>query len=171
MYIIDFEASSLSKSSYPIEVAWGDSPETVTSYLLNPDKMSDWTDWSAKSFEFHHISRNFLSKNGEDPRRVADHLINELAEKQVYSDEPQFDNMWKDRLLIDSGYDPALIRIKNLKYFLNKIIKVHYPGKRFFDLFQEFSTKKMICHRAGADVVWLMEFVKFVKKLNSKSAN
>ncbi len=171
MYIIDFEASGLSKSSYPIEVAWGDSMKTVTSYLLNPEKMDDWTDWNLKSFEFHGIPRDDLVKKGKDPRRVASHMIDELAGKTVYSDEPKFDNMWKDRLLIDSGYDPALIRIKNLKYFLNKMIKIHSPGKRFVDLFQEFSTKKSTCHRADSDVIWLFKFVEFVKDLYSKSPN
>lgn len=163
MYIIDFEASGLTKTSYPIEVAWGSSGKAVTSFLLNPDKMAGWTEWSLKSFEFHGILRNELIENGKDPRQVAEQMITELAGKDVYSDEPRFDSMWKDRLLMDSGFDPDVIRIKNLKYFLNKIIKIKSPCKRFPDLFQEFSVKKSICHRAGADVKWLFEFVDFVK--------
>jgi len=165
MYIIDFEASSLSRASYPIEVAWGRTPDAVISYLLNPEKMAGWTDWNTKSFELHHISRNLLIKKGEDPRRVAARMVQELAGEAVYSDEPQFDTLWKDRLLTDTGHDPGLIRIKNLKYYLNKIIKIHCPGKRYMDLFQEFSTAKSVCHRAGKDVIWLMDFVAFIRNL------
>lgn len=168
MYIIDFEASSLCQNSYPIEVAWGSSRETVTAFLLNPDKMTGWTDWSSKSFEFHNIQRKELLENGEDPKRVAEIIVKDLAGKSVYSDEPRFDTMWKDRLLTDTGYDPSVIRIKNLKYYLNKMIKIHSPRKKFNDLFEDFTGYKEICHRAGADVMWLFEFVEFVKKLHLK---
>ncbi len=171
MYIIDFEASSLSADSYPIEVAWGSSPETVAAFLLNPDKMAGWTDWNFKSCEFHGISRQELVRRGEDPRRVAEIMIDELAGKMVYSDEPRFDNRWKDRLLSDAGFDPSLIRIRNLKYYLNKIIKAKSPCKRCVDLFQEFSIKKSVCHRAGADVIWLFKFVEFVHKAYPETEN
>ncbi|NOY69249.1 MAG: hypothetical protein GXP53_07115 [Deltaproteobacteria bacterium] len=171
MYIIDFEASGLSKSSYPIEVAWGSSVKTVASYLLNPDKMDGWTDWNPKSYEFHQIPREKLLVNGKDPRRVAKLMIDDLAGQTAYSDEPRFDNMWKERLLVDSGYDPGLIKIKNLKYFLNKKIKSRFPKKRLIDLFQEFSANKSIHHRAGADVIWLFKFVEFVEDLSTSSAN
>lgn len=171
MYIIDFEASSLSPGSYPIEVAWGDSLKTVTSYLLNPVKMKNWTDWSSKSCGFHGITRDRLLQKGRDPKQVARQMIEALAGKPVYSDEPRFDTMWKDRLLIDSGYDPTLIRIKNLKYFLNKLIKTRSPGKRLVDLFQEFSAITCACHRAGPDVMWLLRFVEFIKDIDSAGPN
>jgi len=163
MYIIDFEASGLSKESYPIEVAWGDGRHPVTSFLLNPERMNDWTDWDPRSSEFHGIPRDKLIKKGEDPKRVAEIMVKELAGKTLYSDEPRYDNMWKDRLLKDSGYDPGLIRIKNLKYFLDKMIKATSPKMKFTDLLEEFSAKTDIPHRAGADVSWLFEFVAYVR--------
>ena len=163
--VIDFEASGLGSESYPIEVAWGDGEQhPATSFLLNPEKMNGWTDWDPRSQEFHHISRDKLVKEGEDPKRIAEKMVNALAGKNVYSDEPRYDNMWKDRLLKDSGYDPKIIRIKNLKYFLGKTIKVTCPKMKFTDLLEEFSAKNETVHRAGADVSWLLEFVDFVKK-------
>lgn len=162
-YIIDFEASSLSRASYPIEVAWGCSRNAVTSYLLNPGKMTGWTDWNPKSVEFHHISRDQLINSGEDPHRIASRMVRDLAGEDVYSDEPRFDTFWKDRLLADTGHDPSLISIKNLKYYLNKIIKIQCPGKRYMDIFQEYSTAQSVCHRAGKDVAWLLDFVEFIK--------
>ena len=163
MYIIDFEASGLGKASYPIEVAWGDGRHPITSFLLNPECMDGWTDWDPRSIEFHGIPRDKLIKKGEDPKRIAEIMVKELAGKILYSDEPRYDNMWKDRLLKDSGYDPGLIRIKNLKYFLNKMIKATSPKMKFTDLLEEFSAKTKTPHRAGPDVSWLFEFVDFVR--------
>jgi hypothetical protein len=165
MYIIDFEASGLGRASYPIEVAWGDGRHPVTSFLLNPECMNDWTDWDPRSLEFHGIPRDKLIKKGEDPKRVAERMVKALAGKTLYSDEPRYDNMWKDRLLKDSGYDPGLIRIKNLKYFLNKMIKATSPKMKFTDLLEEFSAKTKTPHRAGPDVTWLFEFVDFVRDI------
>ncbi|RJP90535.1 MAG: hypothetical protein C4518_08825 [Desulfobacteraceae bacterium] len=163
IYIIDFEASGLGKESYPIEVAWGDGRHPVTSCLLNPETMNGWTDWDSRSMEFHGIPRDKLIREGEDPKRVAERMVKELAGKTLYSDEPRYDNMWKDRLLKDSGYDPELIRIKNLKYFLDKLVKATSPTMKFTDLLEEFSAKTETPHRAGADVSWLFEFVNFVR--------
>jgi len=163
MYIIDFEASGLGRESYPIEVAWGKGKQSVTSFLLNPECMDGWTDWDVRSSEFHRISRDKLIKKGEDPKRVAEQMVRELAGKTVYSDEPRYDNMWKDRLLQDSGYDPECIRIKNLKYFLDRMVKATAPKMRFTDLLEEFSAKTETPHRAGPDVSWLFEFVNFVR--------
>jgi|GEM_PF-652857 len=163
IFIIDFEASGLGSESYPIEVAWGDGKQPATSILLNPEKMEGWTHWDPRSFEFHRIPREKLIKEGEDPRLVAEKMVKELAGKKVYSDEPRYDNMWKDKLLKDSGYDPDLIQIKNLKYFLGRILKTTLPQVHLTDLFEEFSTKIKTTHRAGADVSWLFEFVDFVK--------
>jgi hypothetical protein len=163
MYIIDFEASGLGRESYPIEVAWGDGKHPVTSFLLNPGSMNGWTDWDPRSSEFHGIPRDELIKKGENPKRVAERMVKELAGKTLYSDEPRYDIMWKDRLLKDSGYDPGLIRIKNLKYFLDKMVKATSPKMKFMDLLEEFSAKTETPHRAGPDVSWLFEFVDFVR--------
>lgn len=163
MYIIDFEASGLGKNSYPIEVAWGDGRHPATSFLLNPERMNNWTDWDPRSMEFHRIPRDELIRKGEDPKRVAEKMVKELAGKTLYSDEPRYDNMWKDRLLKDCGYDPELIQIKNLKYFLDRMVKATSPKMKFTDLLEEFSAKTEIPHRAGPDVSWLFEFVNFVK--------
>jgi hypothetical protein len=163
MYIIDFEASGLGRNSYPIEVAWGDGKHPVTSFLLNPENMDGWTDWDPRSLEFHRISRDELIQKGKDPRRIAAKMVKELAGKTLYSDEPRYDNMWKDRLLKDSGYDPGLIQIKNLKYFLDRMVKATCPKMKFTDLLEEFQAKTETPHRAGPDVSWLFEFVNFVR--------
>ena len=46
-YFIDFEASSLSDLSHPLEVAWVDLDGQGESWLISP--APDWTDWSSAS--------------------------------------------------------------------------------------------------------------------------
>lgn len=164
MFIIDFEASSLRKSSHPIEVAWGDSRENIKSFLLNPDYMADWTDWNPKSFEFHGITQEKLRREGVDPRKVARKMVDELAGQEVYSDEPRYDNRWKNRLLADSGWDPSLVRILDLNHYLNRMLKSASSCKTIVDYACTCDCRETRSHRAGADVYWLFELVEYVRQ-------
>ena len=164
MVIIDFEASSLRKTSHPIEVAWGEHPDNIRSFLLNPDYMPGWTDWNPKSVEFHGITRQLLRSRGVDPRQAARQMVEALAGQSVYSDEPRYDRRWKDRLLADSGYDPSLIGIKDLNLYLNQMIRSVDNCKTVADFAPYFTCSRSQRHRAAADVRWLLEFVGHVRQ-------
>lgn len=163
MIIIDFEASSLRKNSHPIEVAWGSEPDHIESYLLNPDFMADWTDWNPKSFQYHGIAPEELRRHGHDPRDIAKKMVDALACKPVYSDEPHYDIRWKNRLLSDSGYDPGLVRILDLNTWLNRLMREASCGKKIHELACTFECSRPGRHRAEADVRWLLEFVAHVR--------
>lgn len=164
MIIIDFEASSLRKNSYPIEVAWGESPRNITSYLLNPDYMDGWTDWNPKSVEYHGLTLDELRKHGVDPRQAAAIMVRDLSGKPVYSDEVRYDTRWKNRLLADSGLDPSLVRIKDLNLYLNHLLRSKEPCKTVSDYACTFTCSETRRHRAAADVFWLLEFVEHIQK-------
>ncbi len=163
MIIIDFEASSLRKNSHPIEVAWGESTKAIESYLLNPDHMAGWTDWSPQSVEYHGLTLDELRRCGKDPRLVAQKMVEALSGKAVYSDEPLYDTRWKNRLLADAGYDPHRVRIKDLNLYLNHQLKAKDPCKTITDYVCTFTCSENRRHRAAADVLWLLEFVKYIK--------
>ena len=164
MVIIDFEASSLRKTSHPIEVAWGDHPDNIRSFLLNPDYMPGWTDWNPKGVEYHGITRETLRRSGTDPRQVARQMVEALAGESVFSDEPRYDSRWKDRLLADSGYDPSLIGIKDLNLYLNQMIRTVDNCKTVVDFAPHFTCSRRERHRAAADVHWLLEFVEHIRQ-------
>ncbi|MCF8035495.1 MAG: hypothetical protein K9K62_01355 [Desulfobacteraceae bacterium] len=165
MIIIDFEASSLRKNSHPIEVAWGEQPDAIRSFLLNPDYMAGWTDWNPKSYEYHGISREMLRREGIDPRLAAEKMVQELAGQKVYSDEPRYDTRWKNRLLADSGYDPSQIRIRDLNLYLKHMIKAASRAETLGDYICGFSCSRQVRrHRAGEDVFWLLEFVDHIRQ-------
>lgn len=83
---LDFEALSLSKKSFPIEVAWVFQDGRSRSYLIRP--APDWIDWSAESEEVHGMSRDLLRAEGLPVAFLAEGMIRELAGHQLYASAP-----------------------------------------------------------------------------------
>ena len=59
---LDFEASSLGKNGYPIEVAWVFEDGDSESFLISP--IGRWTGWDAAAEAIHGISREQLAAEG-----------------------------------------------------------------------------------------------------------
>ncbi|CAH2606161.1 Transcriptional regulator (plasmid) [Rhodovastum atsumiense] len=108
VFFIDFEASSLSTDSYPIEVAWVGEDGRGESYLIRPEP--DWCDWSPASQSIHGITRAHLQRDGHEAVWVANRLITVLGDPaaRVYSDVPGHDQMWLDELLAASSSAPRI---------------------------------------------------------------
>lgn len=98
---IDFEASSLSNASWPIEVglAWLDGKRVIThSRLIHPRAKWPESDWHAKSEAVHNIPRRALDH--ADPADViAAWLLETIGQRMLVSDAPTFDQKWLDLLL------------------------------------------------------------------------
>ncbi|UWQ44194.1 3'-5' exonuclease [Leisingera aquaemixtae] len=102
---IDFEASSLSPGSWPIEVglAWLDERKVVVeSRLIRPKPEWPEDDWNPASEEVHGISRSDLD-DAATADDVASWLWETVAGRQLVSDAPEFDQRWLDRLLDRPG--------------------------------------------------------------------
>lgn len=102
---IDFEASSLSENSWPIEVglAWLEGKRVVVeSKLIQP--RPEWleSDWNMESEAVHGIPRSDLEA-GETADDVASWLLREAENGLLVSDAPPFDQQWLDRLLGQPG--------------------------------------------------------------------
>jgi hypothetical protein len=95
---MDFEASSLSRESYPIEVAWTDDSGTINSYLVNPDAVVSWRDWDPVSEEIHGIPRQLLCEQGHAPEWVCQQLNASIGLITIYTDAPAYDEFWCRRL-------------------------------------------------------------------------
>lgn len=102
---IDFEASSLSPQSWPIEVgvAWLDGKRVVyESKLIRPRAEWPEDDWNPESEEVHGIPRSEL--DGADAAdEVAAWLLTIVDGRPLVSDAPEFDQRWCDRLLGKPG--------------------------------------------------------------------
>lgn len=106
IYFLDFEASSLMKGSFPIEIAWVDQTGQAESYLVRP--APEWLtldagrpEWSLESERLHGIPFATILSDGVDHGRVARRTEEVLGRLQAmaFSDNPQSDGHWLDMLL------------------------------------------------------------------------
>lgn len=94
---IDFEASSLGKMSYPIEVAWVFEDGQGESFLIQP--APHWTDWDPDAQAIHGIALENLHENGTKVESVAQHMIDQLSGHDLFASAPSWDGKWLSALL------------------------------------------------------------------------
>lgn len=107
---VDFEASSLDKQSYPIEVAWVFEDGRSQSYLIRP--AAGWTDWSSEAEAIHGISRPLLLAEGVAVDRVANDMMNSLSGHDLYASSPSWDGKWLSVLLRAAGLPRHALRLR-----------------------------------------------------------
>jgi len=107
---LDFEASSLSKHSYPVEIAWVFEDGRSRSFLVKPK--SGWTDWSADAEKIHGISRDRLQEEGNDIELVVGELMAELSGHELYASSPSWDGKWLSALLRGGGMSRHALRLR-----------------------------------------------------------
>ncbi|WP_058275035.1 hypothetical protein [Ruegeria atlantica] len=103
---IDFEASSLSSQSWPIEVgmAWLEGRKVVVKgRLIIPRVEWDPNDWDPKSEKVHGLQYSAVTTTGSDADEVSDWLLDIVQENTLISDAPDFDQRWLDHLLRRPG--------------------------------------------------------------------
>lgn len=151
---IDFEASSLSPQSWPIEVgiAWLDGNRVVVeSKLIKPDPSWPEGDWNPESEAVHNIPRSDL-EDAEPAKDVAQWLQSVTIGRTLVSDAPEFDQRWLDRLL-STVEEPLHMQIDDL----NRILRIAFshedgivaPGRLHYAYKNRMSRK--VIHRAGSD--------------------
>ncbi|MBP0437685.1 transcriptional regulator [Tianweitania sediminis] len=107
---LDFEASSLSKKSYPIEVAWVAENGDESSALLRP--IRDWTDWSAEAELIHGISRDRLRHEGQPVNEMAHRMIRCLSGHDLFASAPSWDGKWLSTRLRAAGLPRHALRLQ-----------------------------------------------------------
>jgi len=96
---LDVEASSLSRNSYPIEIAWSDRFGNIESHLINVHAVDSWLDWSYESYEIHGISREMCKKDGVEPNWLCNRLDESISSDEIiYCDGGELDEFWVDEL-------------------------------------------------------------------------
>lgn len=144
---LGFEASSLSSSSWPIEVgiSWVEADRVQTwSSLIQPHPNWDLTDWSIQSEGVHQIPMADL-QDAPPASRVAKKFLSIASELNLVSDAPAFEHLWLSRLLeaADLGPAPAIEDF-------NTVCIACYDGIAL-DLLYEKLERKRVPHRAGPD--------------------
>lgn len=108
---LDFEASSLAKQSYPIEVAWVFEDGRGESYLIRPTP--DWTDWDAEAQAIHHIERDTLLRDGTPHDDVAQRMVEVLSGHDLFASAPSWDGKWLSALLRAAGFPRHTLRLRD----------------------------------------------------------
>jgi hypothetical protein len=108
---LDFEASSLAKESYPIEVAWVFEDGRAESHLIRPPPA--WTDWDPRAEAIHHIAREVLLAEGMPVEDLAALLLATLAGHRLYASSPSWDGKWLSLLLRAGGLPRHALRLRD----------------------------------------------------------
>lgn len=106
---VDFEASSLSKHSYPIEIAWVFEDGRSYSSLIKP--APGWTDWSEAAQNIHGISQAQLTDEGRPVVDVARDTLSALGGHALYASAPSWDGKWLSALLRAAGHPRHALRL------------------------------------------------------------
>jgi hypothetical protein len=129
---IDFEASSLGPTSYPIEAGFSD-PEAGApiSLLINPYAVEDWTDWDLHAQNsIHCISREQLREQGRHPVEVAEQMNCLFDGRSLYCDGGDFDRHWCHRLFEAANCTP-LFRIDDVEELWAELLRGQQSLKEY----------------------------------------
>ncbi|MBC9033876.1 transcriptional regulator [Sphingomonas sp. JC676] len=110
LVFLDFEASSLGKGSYPIEVAWVFADGRSESHLILP--APGWTDWDDAAQAIHRIDRRTLLLEGMPHQHVAQRMVEVLTGHDLLASAPSWDGKWLSALLRAAGFQRHGLRLR-----------------------------------------------------------
>ena len=108
---MDFEASSLAKAGYPIEVGWVFEDGTSEGHLICP--APGWTDWDERAEAVHHISREELRRDGVPHDRIAQRMVEVLTGHDLFASAPSWDGKWMSALMRAAGLPRHALRLRD----------------------------------------------------------
>lgn len=156
LLFLDFEASSLSQNSWPIEIGCSRliKGKTVTrSSLIKPSLNWDLDDWNLAAQKVHGIALKDLE--GAPPAiDVARVFYPDLSSCMVFSDQPEFETHWLNRLL--GVADLAPVPVQHFSQALEEIL-----SDRQLDFYHERLMRLPAPHRAGPDSARFTEALRY----------
>lgn len=125
---LDFEASSLNRKSFPVEVAWVFETGEGESHLIRPQP--DWTDWEAEAEGIHGLSRERLEREGMPADALARRMMEVLGPHSLYASAPSWDGKWLSVLLRGGGQPRHALRLKDTEDARADLVARHLgPGR------------------------------------------
>lgn len=108
---LDFEASSLGKRGFPIEVAWVFEDGREEAHLIRP--APDWEEWDPQAEAIHRIPHASLLADGEPHATVAARMVEALAGHDLLASAPSWDGKWLSALLRAAGLPRHALRLRD----------------------------------------------------------
>ena len=106
---LHFEASSLGRHGFPIEVAWVFENGAEETHLIRP--AAGWTDRNPAPRTWHASSRDGLGIDGAPVETVAHRLVEQLSDHDVFESAPPWDGKWLGLLLRSAGLPRRAFRL------------------------------------------------------------
>ena len=166
---LDFEASSLGKDSYPIEVAWIFEDGRSRSMLIRPAEA--WTDWSFEAERVHGLARRQLEAEGVPVDQVADEMIKALGGQELHASAPSWDGKWLSVLLRAAGHPRHLLLLKKsdvaFQLKARQILGPQFSDQVIFQLVEGVVLRtepRAPVHRALADATLELERWRLVEE-------
>ncbi|WP_347303416.1 transcriptional regulator [Croceibacterium sp. TMG7-5b_MA50] len=132
LVFLDFEASSLSDRSYPIEVGWVWEDGRGEAHLIHPAPR--WTDWDMRAQAIHGIARAELETKGEDHAAVARRMVDVLSGHDLCASAPSWDGKWLSALLRAADLPRHSLRLRDsddvIAESARAILHPHLPADR-----------------------------------------
>jgi hypothetical protein len=124
--VVDLEASGLGSASYPTELGWAifSEDDSITSggCLIRP--AAKWTiygnAWSPASERLTGISQQMLDRDGVSPREAVERFLAAVGDRDLYSDEIDFDTHWLGMLFDAAGVPLGERRLGDLNEFVRR---------------------------------------------------
>lgn len=108
---LDFEASSLKKNGFPIEIGWVFEDGVSEGHLIRP--AHGWTDWDPGAEAIHGIPRERLEREGAPHDVVARRMVEVLSGHNLYASAPSWDGKWLSLLLRAAGLPRHILRLRD----------------------------------------------------------
>ena len=108
---LDFEASSLGRNGFPIEVGWAAADGSEEGYLIRP--APGWEEWADSAERVHGIPLERLLREGTSHAVVARRMLQALEGHVLYASAPSWDGQWLSKLLRAAGLPRHALRLRD----------------------------------------------------------
>jgi hypothetical protein len=108
---LDFEASSLRKNGFPVEVGWVFEDGVSEGHLIRP--APGWSDWDPAAEAIHRLTRERLEREGTPHDAVARRMVETLGAHRLYASAPSWDGKWLSLLLRSAGFPRHTLRLRD----------------------------------------------------------
>lgn len=174
VFCLDFEASSLDRGGYPIEVGIANTrSNSVSAWLIRPAE--EWLKngvWDCASQALHGITLEQLEAEGIAVSVVAGALADELTGRRVLSDNPAFDGRWLHQLYTAAGAGRPPIILEELEIYAWHVAqtskRLSHVAFRKAEIAARIAFPVM--HRAGSDAQHNAEFLRQLRGESSCEA-
>jgi len=147
---LDFEASSLARGGFPVEVAWvfDTAAGEHESHLIRP--APDWREWSAEAEAIHGLSREQLEREGAPHGAVARRMVEALSGHALFASAPSWDGQWLSLLLRTAGLPRRALRLRDTEEARAAAVRAALAGSTLDPAARAEAERRLLLEAAAA---------------------